>query len=95
MIETIFIIFIKILAGIILIALMLTVLKLTIDMLKEKRNHGEWVRREDMDFIDQNGVEHFHYMCENCGIVHDFLDCHTEQYNFCPTCGADMRGETK
>lgn len=57
--------------------------------------HSEWVHREDMDFIDQNGVEHFHCMCENCGFVHDFLDCHTEQYNFCPECGIDMRGETK
>ena len=62
---------------------------------REEVKHGKWVHREDMDFIDQNGVEHFHCMCENCGFIHDFLDCHTEQYNFCPECGADMRGESK
>ena len=60
---------------------------------KKEAKHGEWVHREDMDFIDQNGVEHFHCMCKNCGFIHDFLDCHTEQYNFCPECGIDMRGE--
>ena len=41
MIETIFMIFIKILAGIIAIAIKLTLLKIIIDMLKEKRNYGE------------------------------------------------------
>lgn len=59
----------------------------------EERSQGEWIAREDMDYLDQNKVYHNHFMCEKCGLVHDFIDGHTSQYNFCPNCGADMRGE--
>ena len=53
---------------------------------------GHWIHREDMDYLDENGVTNTHLMCEDCGFIHNFKDNHTAQYNFCPNCGADMRG---
>lgn len=55
------------------------------------RPKGEWIAREDMDYLDENKVVHKHFMCNKCGFIHDFIDGHTTQYNFCPNCGADMR----
>lgn len=60
---------------------------------KMTENKGEWIEREDMDYIDENKVVHNHFECNKCGLIHDFIDGHTSQYNFCPNCGADMRGE--
>ena len=59
---------------------------------KFKRPTGELIAREDMDYRDENKVIHKHFMCDKCGFIHDFIDGHTSQYNFCPNCGADMRG---
>lgn len=67
-------------------------LDVAIKALEEKRPKGKWVAREDMDYIDENKVVHNHFMCNKCGLIHDFIDEHTSQYNFCPNCGADMRG---
>ena len=58
----------------------------------EERPQGEWIAREDFDFLDENKVRHNHFMCEKCGFIHDFIDGHTSQYNFCPQCGADLKG---
>lgn len=55
------------------------------------RQQGEWIPREDMDYIDENKVVHNHFECNKCGFIHDFIDGHTTQYNFCPQCGKDMR----
>ena len=54
---------------------------------------GHWIHREDMDYLDENGVTNTHLMCEDCGFIHNFKDNHTAQYNFCPNCGADMESE--
>ena len=32
--------------------------------------------------------------CENCGFTHIFRDGHDSQYNFCPECGKNMRGDS-
>ena len=58
-----------------------------------QRPQGEWIAREDMDYLDENKVVHNHFQCNKCGFIHDFIDGHTSQYNFCPDCGADMRGK--
>lgn len=59
----------------------------------DDRPQGEWIHAEEYDYLDENGVEHFHIKCPNCSFLHDCFDCHTAQYNFCPNCGADMREE--
>lgn len=56
-----------------------------------ERPQGEWIAREDMDYLDENKVVHKHFECNKCGLIHDFIDGHTSQYNFCPECGARMQ----
>jgi hypothetical protein len=43
---------------------------------------GHWVG------IDE--YPHEDYECDNCGVIHTFIDGHTAQYNYCPNCGAKM-----
>lgn len=56
-----------------------------------EREKGNWVYGEDVYGIDG-------YHCDKCGFfvpwdyVHKFIS-YIEDYNFCPNCGADMRGE--
>ncbi len=52
---------------------------------------GRWLHREIMDYLDKNKVRHNHFMCEDCGFIHDFIDGHTTQYKYCPSCGAKMQ----
>lgn len=59
----------------------------TIADLPPAQKKGEWIAREDMDFLDENKVVHKHFQCNHCGLIHDFIDGHTSQYNFCPQCG--------
>lgn len=58
MIETILMIIIKILIGIILISLMLVVLKLVIDMLKLNRKYGVWIENDNGTYSCS--------LCSNC-----------------------------
>lgn len=52
---------------------------------------GNWVYGED-----EYGIDGYH--CDKCGFfvpwdyAHKFIS-YIEDYNFCPSCGADMRGE--
>ena len=61
------------------------------EMLKEQET--KWIHREDLDFKDKLGCNHFHGMCVNCGFIHDFIDDHTEQYKYCPQCGRTVKWE--
>ena len=54
------------------------------ELLKEQE--AKWIHREDLDFKDKLGCNHFHGMCGNCGFIHDFIDGHTGQYKYCPQC---------
>ena len=54
---------------------------------------GHWIHRENMDYLDKNKVIHNHFMCQDCGFIHDFIDGHTAQYKYCPNCGAKMESE--
>lgn len=54
------------------------------------RKKGNWVYGED-----EYGIDGYH--CDKCGFfvpwdyTHKFIS-YIEDYNFCPSCGADMRG---
>ncbi len=58
-----------------------------------KEQEAKWIHREDMDFIDKYNCTHFHGMCTNCGLVHDFIDGHTGKYLYCPQCGRSVKWE--
>ena len=53
-----------------------------IRVLSEERPQGEWVFRSG---VTCGG----YYKCSNCGEVE------RAEKNYCPNCGADMRGEKK
>ena len=62
-------------------------------MLQPERKRGEWIYGEhDVAMCDG-------YFCDKCGFFvpwdyqHKSIDF-IKDYNFCPNCGADMRGET-
>ncbi len=46
--------------------------------------HGEWV--------DDTSFENI--VCTECGHMWNTIDNCTETFNYCPNCGADMRGTT-
>ena len=56
-----------------------------------ERKKGKWIYGED-----EYGIDGYH--CDKCGFfvpwdyAHTFIN-YIEDYNFCPNCGADMRGE--
>ena len=51
------------------------------------RNYNVWIHLPEKDFKDADGVLHQKFMCPKCGLIHEFLDGHTSQYNYCPHCG--------
>lgn len=52
----------------------------------EERPHGKWL-----------STKYYNWACSKCGknptIGMGYVQNHTELFNFCPNCGADMRGE--
>ena len=57
---------------------------------------GEWVRLERKENVyDLHGVPTWgvNYMCDKCGFITTAIQDHFGQYKWCPSCGADMRGE--
>ena len=50
------------------------------------RPRGEWINKHEWDngFLERE--------CSLCGVMKPIL-MHTAKINFCPNCGADMRGE--
>lgn len=58
---------------------------------------GRWVEVVDRtEMYDKEGVKTWGmlFQCNQCGFVLNAIEGHTGQYNFCPNCGADMRGES-
>ena len=62
---------------------------MAIEALKEQRPHGEWIEKH-CDY----GV---YYRCSNCHKMPPNYECDYKEgaikTNFCPNCGADMRGD--
>ena len=63
----------------------------TLPAVQPEREKGKWVYGEDEYGVDG-------YRCDKCGFFvlwdygHNFIN-YIGNYNFCPSCGADMRGE--
>lgn len=58
---------------------------------------GRWVEVVDRtEMYDKEGVKTWGtlFQCNKCGFVLNAVEGHIGQYNFCPNCGADMRGES-
>ena len=56
---------------------------------------GEWAEIEVIaEVYDISGVKTWasKMKCDQCGFTTIAIEGHFSQYNFCPNCGADMRG---
>lgn len=59
---------------------------------KADRPQGKWIRRESWsEGVGMGESYGFYYECSNCGkkVRGDYRDC---GMNYCPNCGADMKG---
>ena len=53
--------------------------------------HGKWIGYpECLKFINAYASDHI--VCSACEECFSIIDNCTERFNFCPHCGADMRG---
>ena len=63
-----------------------------VEMIPARRiQKGEWIGFPDC-LVYTNALAHEDIACSACGEVFNILDNDTERFNFCPHCGADMRG---
>ena len=56
-------------------------------------SRGEWVVCKKADFTGMSLEYYYVDKCTACGYEH--YGSSVKHYNFCPNCGADMRGETE
>lgn len=72
-------------------------LRMAIEALQD-RPTGEWLEVEVFpEVYDIEGVKTWgsEMQCDQCGFRHTAIEGHMGQYNFCPNCGADMRGDVE
>ena len=61
--------------------------------MKQWFEHLEYIERKRGKWIDaHDGTFYWFRQCNNCGFEREDCDCKKDT-NFCPNCGADMRGE--
>ena len=53
-----------------------------------ERKTGEWIDGEESE--GACNIVYTEHICSECGYSHSF----PLKYNFCPECGADMRGDS-
>lgn len=56
---------------------------------REERKKGKWIGTEFDGYADGSPV-YYEWKCSACGCV---VEDEEPAWNFCPNCGADMRGE--
>ena len=57
-----------------------------------ERKKGQWIEYPDcLGYEDAYSDDHI--VCSVCGHVYSICNNCTEEFDFCPHCGADMRGE--
>ena len=59
---------------------------------ESERKKGEWIEYPDCLGYD-GAYSDDQIVCSECHHVFSILDNCTEEFDFCPSCGADMRGE--
>lgn len=57
--------------------------------IEPERKTGKWIGTEYDGYADGNPV-YYEWKCSACGCV---IEDDEPTWNFCPNCGADMRGE--
>ena len=70
------------------------VLKYDVPTIEPKR--GEWIEHKERTIVrDNNFIDFFptEYECSNCGLRQVIYFINSTLPNFCPNCGADMRGK--
>lgn len=73
-----------------------TVLMVLDQMPTIERKTGKWIEVEvfpESYDIYGNKTWSSEMQCDQCGFRHTAIEGHMAQYNYCPNCGADMRGE--
>ena len=61
------------------------------------RPRGEWIEHKERTIVmDNNFVDFFptEYECSNCGLRRATYFIDSPLSNYCPNCGADMRGDS-
>ena len=59
--------------------------------------HGEWIEHKERTIVMDNNFVDFYpteYECSNCGLREAHYFINSKPHNYCPNCGADMRGES-
>lgn len=68
-----------------------TIAKAALEMLKERQGKGRWIEYPECLGYD-GAIDDTYIACSECGHVFCIMDNCTEEFDFCPHCGADMRG---
>ena len=56
-------------------------------LVESERPHGKWI------FIKADETQTDGYECSNCKATYHTRVPYFSEFNFCPNCGADMRGD--
>ena len=56
--------------------------------------HGEWIKHKDRTVISGEFIDFFpaEYECSNCGLREAHYFINSKPHNYCPNCGAKMKG---
>ena len=59
------------------------------------RPQGEWIVHKERTGVNDGFIDFFptEYECSNCGLKQSMYFINSKPSNFCPNCGADMRGK--
>ena len=71
--------------------------RMAIKALEQEPREGHWIsHREHCENLGvmPSGLGAYEW-CSNCDCGIDVKEWHRNHYNYCPNCGADMRGEDK
>lgn len=70
---------------------------MAIEALLHEPKRGRWIIGNKTSVFDLEGVETWavRMTCSECSFSLNFVEGHTAQYRFCPSCGARLESEYK